>query len=138
MNNIKHRLRTKPPRKRRSNRLIRERSIGIINLDRLSTTSSSSRVRQQLRITAFLQTDKPEDSLFNRLSDSQETVVLQQCSFTIPQALGNVLALYFGEDDAVELFVDYVVLIVNWVLVIGKAGNDGGNSRCRMRRNPAR
>lgn len=113
MNNVKQRPRTEPPGKRRSDSLIRTRSIGSINLDRLSTTSSSSRIRQQLRITAFLQTDKPEDSLFDRLSDSQQTVILQQCSFTIAQALGNLLALFFGEDNTVELFIDYVVLIVD-------------------------
>jgi hypothetical protein len=76
MNNIKQRLRTKIPRQRRPNHLIRKRRVGIINFHCLPSPPRRRRIGQQLRIAAFFQTHKPEDRLLDRLADRQEAVVL--------------------------------------------------------------
>lgn len=76
MDNIKHGLRTKPPRQRGPNSLIRKSGIRILNLDRLATSPRRSSVRQKLRIAALLQTDKPEDGFLDRAADRQEAVIL--------------------------------------------------------------
>lgn len=110
MNHIKVRLGAKVTSHRCANTLIRERRIGLVDLDRLTTPSGRGGVGHQLRMTAFLQTDEPEDALFDRLSDGQETVVLEEGGFLGSEGFGDVLAFFFGEDDAVELFVDHVVL----------------------------
>jgi hypothetical protein len=63
-----------------------------------------------LSIAALFQRNKPEDSLLNRPTNSQKTMVLQQCRFLIPKRLSNILAFFLGKNDAVELLVDDVVL----------------------------
>lgn len=110
MNNIKQRLSAKPASLWRSDRFVSESSIRFINLHGLTTTTSSSRIRQKLRIAAFLETHKPEDRLFDRPTDSQKTMVLEKSSFLISQCLGDVLTLLFSQNNPLERIVKCQVL----------------------------
>jgi hypothetical protein len=110
MNHIEHGLCAEPPSDRRSNRLVRKRRIRIINLNSLSAPSSGRSIRQKLRIAALFQRNKPKDRLFNAPTNSQKPMVLQQSRFLIPKSFSNILPFFLGENDAVELPVDNVVL----------------------------
>lgn len=110
MDNIKQRLRTEPTRTRRPNSLIRIRCILLVDFDRCATTPSRSGISHQLRMAALLQADEPEDCSFDRLSDREEAVVLQQRGLLVSKRRGDMLPFCFGEDDTVELLVDNMVL----------------------------
>ena len=69
MDNIKQRLRTKPPRPRRAHSLIRLPSILLMDLDRLASPAASCSIGHQLRVTALLHADEPEHGLLNGLAD---------------------------------------------------------------------
>lgn len=60
LNDIEHRLGTEPSGYWRSNSLIRECCIFIIDLYGFVTTASGSSVCHQLRMTAFLEAHEPE------------------------------------------------------------------------------
>jgi len=61
-------------------------------------------------MAALLQTDEPEDGLLDRATNRQQAMVLEQSCFLAAEALCNVLTLFGGQDDAVERFVENVVL----------------------------
>lgn len=64
-------------------------------------------------------------------------MVLEEGGFFVAQCLGNVVSFFFGEDDAVELFVDDVVLYF-LLLDICRVKVGVKSARCRKHRNPAR
>lgn len=84
-----------------------------MNFHRPTPSTRGRRVRQQLRVTALFQTAEPKDGLFDGPTDGQEAVVLKQGRLFGSEDLGDVLAFLLGEDDAIELFVDDVVLVGN-------------------------
>jgi hypothetical protein len=83
----------------------------LSNLNRLAPAPRSRRISKQLRMTALLQTHKPKHRLLNRLATSQQAMVLQQRRFLIAERFSNILALYFSKHDAVERFVEHVVVV---------------------------
>lgn len=64
--------------------------------------SSGGGIGHQLRVTAFLQADEPEDGGFNGLADRQEAVVLEKGGLLVSQSVGDLFAFFCGEDDAVK------------------------------------
>lgn len=110
MNHIKQRLRTEPPRLGRPHRLISKRRVGIIDLDRRPAAARSRRISQQLRVAALLEADEPEHRLFDGATHREQAVILEEGGLAGAQRGGNVFAFFGGEDDAVELFVEDVVL----------------------------
>lgn len=114
---VKHRLRAEPPSFRGPDCLVRERGVSIVNLDSLTPSARCRRIRKQLGIAAFLQTDKPKDGFFNAAADSEEAVVLQQRRLLTTQFLRNIPAFFLGQNNPVKLFVHDVVLGIH-VLVI--------------------
>jgi hypothetical protein len=110
MDHIEQRLCAKPPSQRRPNSLVRKPGILVVHLDRLAASASRSRIRQQLRIAAFLQAHEPKHGLLDRPPHRQQAMVLQESGFIIAQCSGDALAFFLSEDDSLELFVDDVVL----------------------------
>lgn len=76
LNDIEHRLSTEPAAFWRSNSLVCECCILVIDLYGLVTSASSSSVRHQLRVTAFLEAHEPKHRGFNGFADRQEAMVL--------------------------------------------------------------
>lgn len=105
LHNIKQRLGTEPTRHRCTNRLICKSGFLVPNLLRLLTSSSSGCVSHQLCVTALLHAHEPEYSGLDAAPDSQNTVVLQEGGLFVAEACGNVFALFFGEDYAIEAFI---------------------------------
>ena len=60
--------------------------------------------------------------LFNRVSDRQQTVVLQECSFLIAKRFGDIFALFFCQHYAVEAFVNDMI-VVEGTRILRKAIN---------------
>lgn len=104
LHHIKQRQPTKPPRQRRPYSLIRKRRILPVNLDRLAAPARGRRIRHQLHMAALFQTDEPENGFFDCAADGEQAVVLQEGGFFGAERGGDVVA-FFGEDNAVELFV---------------------------------
>lgn len=118
LDNIKQRLRAEPPPSRRTHGLVRERSVVIIDLHRLTTATARSGVSEELGVTAFLKTSvvllaggplsgwkdlqEPEDSSFDCFAYSQKAVVLKQSGFRGAECFSYFFPLYVGEDDAIE------------------------------------
>lgn len=99
------------------------------DLDRVLATRGSGSFSHELAVAALLERDEPEDGLqyvsirptdmgwrsdayrFNSLANRQKTMVLQQRSFLVAKAFGDVLAFLLGQDDAVERIVHHVVVM---------------------------
>jgi hypothetical protein len=82
----------------------------VVNLDGLSASTSRGGIGQQLCVAALLGADEPEDGLLDGAAGGEQTMVLQQRELLVAQLLCDVLAFLLGEDDAIELVVDDVVL----------------------------
>lgn len=61
-------------------------------------------------MAAFLQAHEPEDRFLNGLADGKEAMVLQKSGLLVAEAGCNVLSLLLDKDNAVEGFVQDVVL----------------------------
>lgn len=70
MNYIKHRLRAEPSGSVASDSLVCVSRILFIDNDRLLASRERSRLSHQLRMTALLERDEPEDSLQVSLADA--------------------------------------------------------------------
>lgn len=111
MNDIKHRLSTKPPGHGTPHSLMRIDRILLRNLHRLAPSSTRRRIRQQLRMTALLQANEPKHRLLNTPAHGQQPMILQQRSFATPERGSNLLAFFLGEDHAAEAGVERVVVV---------------------------
>lgn len=94
MNNIKQRLRTKPPRLRRPNRPIRISSLLIPDSNRLLPPRPRRRLRHQLTLATLLHRQEPENRLLNSLPHRQQPMILQQRSFLPPKTSSNIFPFF--------------------------------------------
>lgn len=111
VNNIKQRLRAEPSSTCTSNSTVSVRSLLITNLNWLLATRCSRSLSHQLRLTALLQADEPEDSLLDSLTHSQEAVVLEKSSLLVSKAGSNILAFLLSENNTVERIINNVVVV---------------------------
>ena len=51
---------------------------------------------------ALLEAQEPEDCCFDGVADGEEAVVLEQRGFARAKGSGDIVAFFFGKDDAVE------------------------------------
>lgn len=79
-------------------------------LDRLMTSTSCGRICGQLCLAALFQADEPEDRCLDGTADCQQAVILQEGSFLVAKASCDIIALLLGKDDAIEAFVEDVIL----------------------------
>ena len=68
----------------------------------------------------FVEQVEPVDSLFNRLSDSEEAVVPEERSFLRAQGISNITTFIFGKDDSFAIENDVILVTVhqqkfNWM-----------------------
>lgn len=110
LNDIEHRLGTEPAGHWRSNSLVCECCILIIDLNGFVTSASSGSICHQLRVAAFLEAYEPEHCGFNGSADRQEAVVLEKSGLLVFQGVCNLFAFFVGEDDAIKRCVEDVVL----------------------------
>ena len=118
---IEHRFRAEIPRHWTSNRFVGVYGILLIDLDRLTSSSSGGSIRQQLCLTALLHTDKPENRLLHRLAYCQQTMVLQKRCLLVAKTFSNIVAFFGGEYDAVERFVQLILQLAadsSWWFVV--------------------
>ena len=59
-----------------TNCLVCECGILVVDFDSLPASTGSGRISHELCMTAFLETDEPEDCFFHRFADCEQTVVL--------------------------------------------------------------
>lgn len=111
MNNIKQRLRTKPPRLRTPHSAIRIRRLLVPNRNRLLPPRPRRRLSHQLTLAALLHRQEPEHRLFHALPHSQQPMILQQRGFLPSKTSSDVFALFLREHDAVETLVEDVVVV---------------------------
>ena len=109
--NIKSRFGTEPTRPRTAHSLIRKAGILLLDLDRLASPPPRSRISHQLRLTALLETNEPEDRSFDRLGHGQKPMILQQRRLLVAKTGSNVLPFFFREDHAIELAIHDVVVV---------------------------
>lgn len=102
LNDIEHRLGTEPAGYWRSNSLICERCILVIDLHCFVTSASSSGVCHQLRVTAFFEADEPEHCGFNGSAYRQEAMTLKESGLLVSQGVCNLFAFFIDEHDAIE------------------------------------
>ena len=62
-------------------------------------------------MAALLETAKPEYGGLDGLPDRQQAVIPQQTGLLVPQVARDILALLFGQHDAVKLLIDDVVVV---------------------------
>jgi hypothetical protein len=108
---VKSRLPAEPTGPRSAYRLVGKLCILLLDLDGFPSLAARRRIRHQLRLTAFLEADEPEDGGLDRLPHSQQAMVLEKCGLAVAETVCDVFALLFSEDDAVELAVDGVVVM---------------------------
>jgi hypothetical protein len=65
--NVKSRFRTEPPRPRCAHAFIRKHCTLVVDLDRLASPPTGSRIRHQLHTAVLLQTAKPENGCLDCL-----------------------------------------------------------------------
>lgn len=111
VNHIKQRLRAEPASLWCSHSLVRIKRILLVDLDCIAPSSGCGCIRHQLGVATLLQADEPEYCLFDGLAACKETVVHEKSSFLVADGFCDLLAFDLGEDDAVKLFVDDVVLL---------------------------
>ena len=80
------------------------------DLVRLTIRPRSSSISQQLHMAALVEEVEPADSLLDRLADGQQTVVAEECSTLVAESDGDVVAFVFGEDDALAVEDDVVLV----------------------------
>jgi len=61
-------------------------------------------------MTTLLHTYKPEHGFLNSLADCEKAVVDEKRSLVLTKTLCNVAAFFLDEDDAIERFVEDVIL----------------------------
>jgi hypothetical protein len=133
MNHIEQRLCREPSCHRRPHSLIRKHSLLFPNLDCFTAPTRSRSVSQELRMTALFKTHKPEHRFFNGLTNSEETMVLQQRSFVRTEVLRDVSAFLFGENNAVEVRIQDVVLYLCLSFRVPRRQNPSLRCGTRMR-----
>lgn len=110
IDHIEHRFGAEPARSGSADGLVGVGGFGLSYLDRLGPGPTGGGVGHELGVAASFQRDEPENGGLNRRSYRQEPVILQQGRFFVAKAGGNILALFLGEDNPVERFVQDVVL----------------------------
>lgn len=111
VNHIKHGLRAEPTSTLASNSTVGVSRLFRANLYWLLATRGSRSFSHQLRLTALLKADEPENSLLNGLANSKKAVVLQKRSLLVTKTLGNIFTLLLSEHDSVKRVVDDVVIV---------------------------
>lgn len=111
LHHIKLGLCAKPPSKLTPDRLPSIHGIFFRNLDRLASPASRSRISQQLRMAALLQTHEPEHGALDTLAAGEQTVVLQKSGFLVAERFGNGEAFFFSQHDAAEGGVECNVVV---------------------------
>ena len=110
INQIKHALPTEPTRLMTARHFPRVQRLLLRDLIRLTIRSRSRSISQQLYMAALVEEVEPADSLLDRLADGQETVVAEECSTLVAESDGDVVAFVFGEDDALAVEDDVVLV----------------------------
>lgn len=80
-------------------------------LDCLCTPRSSGGIGQQLRLNTPVHSAEKIRRSIDSLPDSQDTMILQDDSFILPERLGDIPAFLMRKDNAAEIVVDGVVLV---------------------------
>jgi hypothetical protein len=105
VDNIKKRLRRKPPSEWSTNSLISIPSFFISNLDGLPSSTTSSRIRHELSMTTLFKTHKPENGFFDGSTDGQQAMINKQSSLFISKSLCNILSFLLSKNYAIELVI---------------------------------
>lgn len=111
MDDIEQRFRREVSCIASSDSLVRDLGVFFVDLDGLLASRAGSSLGHQLSLTALVHADEPEDGFVDSLSDSKETMVLEQSSFVVTDALGNVLAFLSCQYDPIEILVQDVVVV---------------------------
>ena len=75
----------------------------MVNLDSLSSTTSTRSVGQQLRLYATIHGPKQEGRSVYRLGHGQDAVVLEDDGFLVVKGRGDVFTLFGVEGNAAEV-----------------------------------
>lgn len=111
VDHIKGRLRAEPSCCSSTHGLVGGLGVILVDLNGLMATSSSSRIGHELCMATLLHAQEPEDRFLNGLADSQKTVVDEQSSLLVPEALGDILTLLFRQDNTVEALIKDMVVV---------------------------
>lgn len=84
---------------------------GLLLTDLMCLSSCALRccVGKQLNVAALVEQVEPVDGLLDRLTDSQEAMVAQQCSASVAECMGDIVAFVSREDDAFAVEDDVVL-----------------------------
>lgn len=107
---VEQRLRAEPSGLGRSNGLVCEGGIVVVDLDRLMTPATRRCVCRQLRLTALFETDEPKNGGLDGSANGQQAMVLEERSLLVTQARCDISALFFCQDNSVEALIEHVIL----------------------------